>query len=281
MSARRLLLLDLALLASLVVASRAALVIHEVGGHALPAAACGETNVRLSLSLFGGGRVDWDGAVSSPVVALGGIALNLLTGGLAWAFARGRIVPLVFGVGSVGQAFFYLGNGTFWQAGDPAGLWPQWLWPLFVPPFAAVAYFAARAWLRFLGRHAAVDTWRRRIGWSGATMGAAAAAYLGLWWLSWNPRAEATLADLRVQEEMREEQARRSEPAVPVTRADVASRMPLPWAMIALLAGGAAASLAALVRAAPPVEPAELSARACVLLAGVAGLLLGAIALLL
>src|SRR5262245_17400924 len=52
---RRALLLDVTLLAAMIVASRVGLVVHEAGGHALPALATGATRVRMELSLFGGG----------------------------------------------------------------------------------------------------------------------------------------------------------------------------------------------------------------------------------
>jgi len=163
MAWRRLALIDGALLALAILASRAALLLHEVVGHGLVAAALGARSVTLKLSLFGGGGVTPSGFDPSPagyaLFSLGGIAVNLLTGGAAWIVARRLkrrgllyVFLLMLGAGSVGQAFFYLANGFFYGEGDPTGfvgrhgdLGPyQWMWILFVLPFAATAGVAAR-----------------------------------------------------------------------------------------------------------------------------------------
>ena len=53
----RLLRLNLALLAIMILASRLALVLHEVGGHAAPAKMLGARRVEVRLSALGGGYV--------------------------------------------------------------------------------------------------------------------------------------------------------------------------------------------------------------------------------
>jgi len=47
----------------------------------------------------------------------------------------------------------------------------QWMWVLFVLPFAATAGLAARGFLDFLAGHAPVETPRHRLGWTAATVG--------------------------------------------------------------------------------------------------------------
>src|SRR6185436_16637992 len=86
-------LLDLALLALMILASRLALVLHEVGGHAVPAKVLGANHVEVRLSPLGGGYVSptFPKPVSTTgtmIFDLGGIALNLITGAAAWFAAR-------------------------------------------------------------------------------------------------------------------------------------------------------------------------------------------------
>jgi len=112
----RFLLLDLALLALMILASRLALVLHEVGGHAVPAKILGATALEVRLSPLGGGYVSPTfpkpvGTAGTVVFDLGGIAINLLTGAAAWFCARrlasrglGYVALLFLGVGSVAGA---------------------------------------------------------------------------------------------------------------------------------------------------------------------------------
>ncbi|HEY3227150.1 MAG TPA: hypothetical protein VGK61_09180 [Planctomycetota bacterium] len=289
MTWRRLALVDGALLALAILASRAALLLHEVVGHGLIAAALGARSVTLKLSLFGGGGVTPSGFDPSPagyvLFSLGGIAVNLLTGAAAWIVARRlkrRGLPYVFllmlGAGSVGQALFYLANGFFYGEGDPTGfvgrggdLAPyQWMWALFVLPFAATAGLAARGYLDFLAGHAPVETPRRRLGWTAATVGVATLAYLGLWAATWNSRVDVSLRRLRVNTEIARESARRpppppgpvvptpAPPAPAVTEEEVAPRVPPPVAAVTMLAAGLIAAGLVLWRAKPVAEPAEL-----------------------
>src|SRR6185295_4768767 len=85
--AARLLVLDLALLALMILASRLALVLHEGGGHAVPAKLLGARQVSMRLSALGGGFVSVDypagrapSATGTVIFDLGGIAVNLVTG---------------------------------------------------------------------------------------------------------------------------------------------------------------------------------------------------------
>jgi len=280
--------IDGALLALAILASRAALLLHEVVGHGLIAAGLGARSVTLKLSLFGGGGVTPSGFDPSPagyaLFSLGGIGVNLLTGAAAWIVARRLkrrgllyVFLLMLGAGSVGQALFYLANGFFYGEGDPTGfvgrrgdLAPyQWMWILFVLPFAATAGLAARGYLDFLAGHAPVETPRRRLGWTAATVGVATLAYLGLWAATWNAKVDVSLRRLRVNTEIAKETLRRPapppSPAVPapapppvVTEEDVASKIPPPVAAVTMLAAGMIAAGIVLWRAKPVAEPAEL-----------------------
>src|SRR5687768_560215 len=92
MSWRRLALLDGALLGLAVLASRAALLLHEVVGHGVTALSLGATGFTLRLSLLGGGYVTPSALKTTDLgyalFSLGGIAVNLLTGMAAWIVAR-------------------------------------------------------------------------------------------------------------------------------------------------------------------------------------------------
>lgn len=289
MTTRRLFFLDLALLATMVLASRLALVIHELGGHAVPALLLGATKVEVRLSALGGGFVTPEfparpGNAGMAVFALGGIALNLLTGGAAWIAARRRksrglayAALLFLGVGSVAGAVVYLANGLYFGSGDPVGFAPatedirhvQWAWILFLPAAAAVAWFGVRHFLDFLSGHVALDTSRRRLGWTTATAALVGFCYGGLWLAVRNPRVEGSTSKWRLEREIARETERRllrqsvqpdppspvprpvPAPAVVVRPEEVAHRVPAPVGPIVLYATFLAAGIASLVRSRP------------------------------
>jgi hypothetical protein len=229
-------LLELALLSLMILGSRAALVLHELGGHALPAWAMGARHFEVRMSALGGGYVRYrfpegkgPGASGLILISMGGILVNLLTGMAAWIVTRrqkGRgllhLALLFFGVGSVGGAVVYLCNGFYYGSGDPAGLAPysedisrvQWMWTLFVPAGAAVAWIAARQYADFLSGFMSQETVGRRVGGLLGTAGLAALAYGGLWLALHNPRVEGSTAQWRLDQEIQKEVARRT-PAPP------------------------------------------------------------------
>jgi hypothetical protein len=231
MTWRRLVLLDGALLGLAILASRAALLLHEVVGHGLTSLALGAQGFTLKLSLLGGGYVLPTNLRASGAgyafFALGGIAVNLLTGAAAWIIARrlrrrGLLYAflLMLGAGSIGQALFYLATGFYYGEGDPEGFTGrprgdlshlQWMWLLFPLPFAAAAAWSAKGWLDFLAGYAPVDTPRRRAGWVVATVGVVTVAYFGLWFATWDARVDVTMRSQRRQTEfvkLKEEKAR-------------------------------------------------------------------------
>jgi len=289
----------LALLALTILAGRAAVALHEFGGHALPARAAGASKVTVRLSALGGGYVRPEfppGRRPSPtataVFKLGGIALNLLTGALAWFAARrlrGRGLPylglLAFGFGSVAGGLVYLTNGFYYGSGDPLGFAPvsldlsraQWVWVFFVPAAAGAAWLAARHYLDFLAGHARLDSARARLGWTVATAGLVTLAYGGLWHLLSDPALEGTTSEWRLQREIAKETERRAAaapvpaparnaprppPPVPVAvrPEEVRHRVPPPVGPLALLVASVVASVGALLRAKPTGEPARLAA---------------------
>jgi phosphatidylglycerophosphate synthase len=293
---QRLLVLNLALLALMILASRLALVIHEGGGHAVPATMLGARKVTIRLSALGGGFVSVDYPQSHPpskagvvIFDLGGIALNLLTGAGAWFWARRlktRELPyialLFVGVGSVAGAILYLTCGFYYGSGDPVGFAPatedisnlQWAWVLFLPAAAAVAWLGARHYLDFLSGHVQLDSPRRRIGWMLATVGAAGLCYFGLWLALRNPQIEGSTAQWRLEREIEKETVRRTEveaartpvptplhtppPAQIVVRAEeVADRVPAPVGPLVLYGTFAVSGMAALWRARPSPATAE------------------------
>ena len=314
MTWRRLALLDGALLGLAILASRAALLLHEVVGHGLTALALGANSFTLRLSLLGGGYVTPSGLRTTDAgyafFSLGGIALNLLTGGVAWFVARrlrrrGLLYAflLMFGAGSVGQALFYLANGFYYGEGDPQGfVGPrgdlarfQWMWVLFVVPFAAAAGLAARGWLDYLSGHAPVDTPRRRFAWTMATVLVVTVAYFALWGATWDSRVDVTMRQHRVQSEIAREIQRRpppppaapaqpAPPALPppvVTEADVAPRIPPPIAAVPMFAAGLIGASFALWRSQPgDAEPAPLSPLGAAIPMALAATAIGAIALM-
>ena len=314
MNGRRLALLDVALLALMILASRSALLLHEVAGHALPAKALGAPDLSMRLSVFGGGTLQstpgWEPkGFGSFVFHLGGIFVNLATGAAAWFIAR-RVLKrrgllhaflLFLGAGSFGQAIFYLGNGFYYGEGDPEGFTAlglslerlRWLWVAMVPAFGAAAALAARAWLDYLGGHAPVDTPGRRFGWTAATLGAVLAAYAGLWALTWNSEVDVTLSRRRLEREVARETVRRQTappppvsatpsppPAPVVTEAEVADRVPRPVASLAMLAAGLLGAALVLIRARPSTTPVDFPPASIALPTALAAVTVGIIILM-
>jgi len=282
-------LLDLALLALMILASRVALVVHEVGGHAVPAKVLGAKKVEVRLSPLGGGFVSptFPKPVSragTAIFDLGGIALNLITGAAAWFAARrlawrglGYVALLFLGVGSVAGAIVYLSSGFYYGSGDPVGFAPttedisplQWAWLLFLPAAAAVGWFSPRHFLDFLAGHLPTDTARRRLLAVGATVGLVGLAYFALWLALRNPQIEGSTRTWRIEREIaRETTARAQEqaakPPPPPTAApapppapivvrpeEVADRVPPPIGPIVLYATFVTAGIGSIVRARP------------------------------
>lgn len=231
MTAKRLIVLDLALLALMILASRLALVLHEGGGHAVPAMALGARQVTMRLSALGGGYVSVDypagrgpSTAGVAVFDLGGIAMNLLTGAAAWLAARRlksrglTYVALLFlGVGSIAGATVYLTCGFYYGSGDPVGFNPrtedishlQRAWVLFLPAAAATLWFGARHYFDFLAGHAPVDTPKRRLGWMAATVGLVGLCYGALWLPLRDPSIEGSTAKWRLDIEVAKETERR------------------------------------------------------------------------
>lgn len=107
--------------------SRVGLVLHELAGHGGAAAAAGCRLTELRLFLFGGGYVGYDCArlTLAPELAidLGGIALELVVGGLAIALTWRRAGALASCLALAGwlfvlHALFYLVTGVHYGAGD-------------------------------------------------------------------------------------------------------------------------------------------------------------------
>ncbi|HVR82755.1 MAG TPA: hypothetical protein VMU54_00500 [Planctomycetota bacterium] len=312
----KLVLLDLALLAIIVLASRLALVIHELGGHALPARALGATRIRIRLSPLGGGYVEWAFPPGTPsragklLISLGGIALNLLTGAASWGFARrlkSRGLPYVallfFGAGSVAGAVLYLGCGFYFGSGDPVGFAPdtedisrvQGLWVVFLPVAGAVGWFSARHFSEFLEGRVRLDSPGRRIRGLFLTIGVSALAYGLLWLALHNPEVEGSTSKWRLQQEMVKEAARRSPPVPPepppgapvrpvpppvpviVRPEEVADRVPPPIGPLLLYGITLLALLTALWRTHPGTrQPGEVPPVVALGLAGLSALVVAA-----
>jgi hypothetical protein len=113
--------------------SRVMLLVHEFVGHAAPATLFGGRVTGWYLFLFAGGRVSYRlGALGSGqrlIVSLGGIAIELVIGAVAFAVARAvrDRATLVFclqcvGTVLVGHAAMYLARGAHYGFGDGAFL---------------------------------------------------------------------------------------------------------------------------------------------------------------
>lgn len=311
MTLKRVLLLDLALLALMILASRLALVLHEVGGHAVPAKVLGAKRVEVRLSPLGGGYVSPTfpnpvGVVGTVVFDLGGIAINLITGAAAWFFARrlasrglGYLALLFLGVGSVAGALVYLACGFYYGSGDPVGFAPatedishlQWAWILFLPAAAAVGWLSPRHFLE-AGLFPA-ETPRRRLLAIGATVGLVGLAYFGLWLALRNPQIEGSTRTWRIEREIAREtiarvKAEAAKPPPPPTPApapppapivvraeDVADRVPPPIGPIVLYATFAVAGLVSIVRARPASGTVAVRPAAAMGLAVIAAITVG------
>jgi len=319
MTLSKLLILDLALLAIMVLATRLALVIHEVGGHAVPAKILGSRNLEIRLSPLGGGYVSPDfparpSLLGLAIFDLGGIVLNLLTGAAAWTGARRlksrglSYASLLFlGVGSVAGALIYLCCGIYYGSGDPVGLAPatedirhlQWTWVLFLPVAAGVGWFGARHYLDFVAGRLRTDTAGRRIGAFLLSAGLVGLAYGGLWLLLRNPQIEGSTRKWRLEQEIARETERRIEvqktvrpaaapapptptaaPSIPVVRPEeVAHRVPSPIGPILLYSVFGIAGLISTWRAAPVPTGGTIPPGLACGLAGLAAAVVAAFAL--
>ena len=304
MRARKLLLLDVALLALMVLASRLALLIHELGGHALPAWIFGAGRITIRLSMLGGGYVDWAGDLHGwrgVVASLGGIFLNLATGAGAWGLSRrlDRARPasaflLMAGAGSVAGAIVYLANGFYYGSGDPTGFAPEtgdlsrahWAWVLFLPAAFGVSRLACRHLLDFLSCHVTMGRPAARVGGFLATAGVAGLAYGALWLALRDSEKEGSTREWRIQEEVARETERRAAAPPPPTEAapapplrtivvraeEVKDRVPSPWGPCVLYGAFALGGLLGLWKARPagpeadldPAAPADLALLAAV-----------------
>jgi hypothetical protein len=294
MTPSKVLILDLALLAIMILASRLALVIHELGGHALPAKMLGARRVEVRLSALGGGYVSPTFPASRPpsaagtvLFSLGGLALNLLSGLGAWIWARrlssrglAYVALLFMAVGSVAGGLSYLGCGFYYGSGDPVGFAPvtndisraQWTWILFVPLTGAVGWIGARHFMDFLAGRRPLGSAPRRVGALLLTAGLVGLAYGGLWLALRDPEIEGSTRQWRLEREVEKEVARRAQaqivapppapsmprpapPPPPVVRPDeVADRVPAPVGPIVLYASALVGVLAGAATARPEGE---------------------------
>jgi hypothetical protein len=211
--------------------------------------------------------VDWSGELHgwrAAVTALGGIALNLATGGVAWGISRRLPRPglfgvgmLLFGAGSVAGAIVYLADGLYYGSGDPLGFAPesgdlsraQWVWVLFLPVAAFTSWGACRHLAESMGEPLTADRARSRIGWFLATLGVAGLAYGGLWFLLRQPDKEGSTRQWRMEHEVARETERRiaaqpvppptapapaPRPTIVVRPEEVKDRMPSWWGPVIL-----------------------------------------------
>lgn len=111
--------------------SRVMLLAHEFVGHAAPAALFGGRVTGWYLFLFAGGRVSYRlghvGSAQRLVVSLGGIALELVLGAVAFFLARrlrdreaASFCQLCVGTVLVGHGAMYLARGVHYGFGDGA-----------------------------------------------------------------------------------------------------------------------------------------------------------------
>lgn len=155
--------------------SRVALILHELAGHALPAALVGSNQVSWKLFWFAGGYVSFRREVPYGVgerlfIALGGIAIELVVAALAlWLASRaqrhglGRVALLGFAAVVSTHALYYLTTGAFHGYGDgwllhrELGAARVWLVAIGCAATLACGFAATRALARelapWLGRH--------------------------------------------------------------------------------------------------------------------------------
>lgn len=118
------------------IVSRLSVGLHEVVGHALPGALLGLGVEGITVTWFGGGRVDFAGSIEGAgafVVSMGGIFVNVLLcagalGARPWrrTGVAGAALAILAAVNAV-SATHYAALGSFYGFGDPAR-WP-WIWP--------------------------------------------------------------------------------------------------------------------------------------------------------
>ena len=253
----RLLLFDLFLLATLILATRVATFLHEFMGHALAAAAMGGHVSAIRVTLLGGGKVSYHferELVSSGLflVAMGGIIVNIATGIVPFVVpGRLRKQPgwglflILFGMVSLLGAVAYCALGFYYEVGDPAK-WIQgpspgggWLWVPFLVGSPIVSYAVMKTYFILSDGWFPADGLAGRIAVMALTLGVASFVYAGLYGLT-SQRSVALDAPLlayqRAEKGVRESKAeelnrklRQAHPGLPETEIQrIARRNPIP-----------------------------------------------------
>ena len=251
-----LLLFNLFLLAIMILATRLATFLHELIGHALLALTFGGNVSGIRVSLFGGGRVFYQleagsGLLVRPLVAFGGIFINILTGILPFLYIRklGKrpawaLFLSLFGMVSLLGALAYTSLGFYYDQGDPAA-WhkdPSPVGTWFSIPFLVfspfVSYFVIKSYSILTESWFPARTFQGRIGILILTLGLTGCAYAGLFGLT-GQRVMAldtpSLAYQRAEKEVREikkeelyRSLRKSRPELPEEDArELVEKMPI------------------------------------------------------
>lgn len=199
---RSLLLFDLFLLASLILATRTATFLHETLGHAFMAIALGGQVNAIQISPFGGGHVYYhlgggSGLFLRFLAAFGGILINGLSGIGSILFVQrlskrpGWAVFLnLLGMVSLLGAIAYSALGFYYDQGDPVA-WiegsssdSEWFWIPFIILSPFVSYFAVRSYCILNEAWFPTKTCLGRIGMIILTLGITGCAYASLYQLT-------------------------------------------------------------------------------------------------
>jgi len=161
---------DAYLLALCIVCGRLSTILHEFGGHVLPAAILGLCPAAVQVSLFGGGFVLFErwpqGLAAGWMVKMGGILLNVILGGVALGASSRmrarwemRTAVYVFGALSLLGGLAYWTLGSYFEVGDPVhwarsgaeARWASSQWIALFPIAVLGSYFCGKELLRLAG----------------------------------------------------------------------------------------------------------------------------------
>jgi len=243
--------LDLLLIALLVLSTRFATFLHEVFGHTGVALLSGGEVHRIKISLFGGGMVEADlGGDHLAVVMLywySGILVNLITGALPFFFLNKikranllwALFWAVFVLTSLLGTFAYLVLGLYYEFGDPVNwvrVTPQWLalsWIPFLIAAPVVSHTACRVYVSVQQRYIPSKDFFEGLKITCAALGISVLVYAGLFWLT-DQRLASANAPLaayqreatRIIEKKKEELAQRIRAVHPeLTEAEIQARV--------------------------------------------------------
>lgn len=200
---KQLILYIFLLTSTIIVTSRIATFLHEVGGHALTAICYGESIDTISISLFGGGYVNVslsniESTSAHILFSLSGIIVNIVTGLIPLIFWK-KIIKfkflwsvnlIIFSIISLCGSLAYLIMGLYYEYGDPVH-WtntpPQWylnLWWFFMCLAPIVTFVLTKFYFSVQNMIFQTSNYRQKVIVTTVSLGLSTLIYSGLFMIT-------------------------------------------------------------------------------------------------